>query len=181
MIVLDVETSGVDRDKHSLLSIGAVDFLKPERQFYIECRVFDGAHISEEALLVNGFSKQEAINTQKMSEAEAVVKFLEWALKSEIHTIGGQNPFFDVSFIQKGAERASIDFPLAHRILDLHSIVYFHMMRRGITPPVKNGRSNINSDTIMEYVGIGAEPKPHNALNGAIWEAEAFSRLLYNK
>jgi len=33
----------------------------------------------------------------------------------------------------------------------------------------------------MEYVGIPAEPKPHNALRGAKWEAEVFMRLLYNK
>lgn len=181
MIVVDVETTGIEPNKHSLLSIGAVDFLDPERTFYIECRMFDGARVMDQALVVNGYSKEEIQDLSKKTEGEAVREFLLWAETSKIHTIAGQNPFFDVSFIQHAAYRNNLDFPLAHRIIDLHSIVYFHMVRRGIEPPVKNGRTDINSDLIMNYVGIDTEPKPHNALNGAVWEAEAFSRLLYDK
>jgi hypothetical protein len=55
------------------------------------------------------------------------------------------------------------------------------MTSRGITPPVLNKKTDLNSDKIMEYVGIPTEPHPHKALNGAIWELEAFSRLLYGK
>jgi hypothetical protein len=33
----------------------------------------------------------------------------------------------------------------------------------------------------MEYVGIPVEPHPHVGINGAVWEAEAFSRLFYDK
>ena len=43
MIVVDVETSGMDAYKHSLLSIGAVDFENPVERFYEECRIWDGA------------------------------------------------------------------------------------------------------------------------------------------
>jgi len=42
MVVVDVETSGLDPQKYAMLSIGAVDFENPERQFYAECRAFDG-------------------------------------------------------------------------------------------------------------------------------------------
>src|SRR3989344_2493483 len=34
MIVIDVETTGVIPTKHSILSIGAIDFNNPENQFY---------------------------------------------------------------------------------------------------------------------------------------------------
>jgi hypothetical protein len=33
----------------------------------------------------------------------------------------------------------------------------------------------------MQYVGIPPEPKPHVAINGAIWEYEALHRLIYEK
>jgi hypothetical protein len=33
----------------------------------------------------------------------------------------------------------------------------------------------------MEYCGLPGEPKPHNALTGALCHAEAFSRIAYNK
>jgi len=39
MIVADIEATGLDPRKHSILSIGAVDFEHPERQFYGECRI----------------------------------------------------------------------------------------------------------------------------------------------
>jgi hypothetical protein len=55
------------------------------------------------------------------------------------------------------------------------------MLKQGKEIPMHNKHSAINSDFIMKYVGIPAEPKPHIGINGAIWEAEAFHRLFYNK
>jgi hypothetical protein len=54
-------------------------------------------------------------------------------------------------------------------------------LKQGIEPPLEKQRSALNSDRVMKYVGIPPEPKPHNALNGAKWEAEAFMRLFYDK
>jgi DNA polymerase III epsilon subunit-like protein len=34
MIIVDVETSGLDINNHQILSIGAIDLENPERQFY---------------------------------------------------------------------------------------------------------------------------------------------------
>lgn len=181
MIILDVETSGIEPLKHSLLSIGAVDFKNPTRTFYEECRMWDEAHVMEEALAVNGYTEEQIRDPKKQTESELVTKFLYWMKDCENHTIAGQNVFFDAGFIIAAANRNHIDISIARRIIDQHSICYAHMIQRGIEPPIKNKRTDLNSDTIMQYVGIPAEPKPHIAINGALWEAEAFSRLLYNK
>lgn len=181
MIVVDVEMSGVNPEKNSIVSIGAVDFEMPERRFYEECRVWDGAHISEEALAVNGYTEEELLDTAKQSPEELIKKFIEWAQGSKEHTLMGQNPGTDLWFMENTANRFHIEWPFAHRSLDLHTVCVMHMIKRGIELPVSNNRSNINSDFIMKYVGIPEEPKPHIAINGAIYEAEAFSRLLYGK
>ena len=47
--------------------------------------------------------------------------------------------------------------------------------------PQKHNHSALNLDTILVYVGLLEEPKPHNGLRGAKLEAEAFSRLFYDK
>jgi len=39
----------------------------------------------------------------------------------------------------------------------------------------------LNKLIILCYVGLPDEPSPHNALTGAVVEAEALSRLLYDK
>jgi len=181
MIVVDIETTGTDAHKHSIVSIGAVNLDKPSEQFYEECRVWDGAHIDSAALDVNGYSEDAVKDPTKQEEGDVVRGFFAWLEGRENQLLAGQNPMFDLGFLQAAAARHHIDFRIAHRSLDLHTMTYFHMVKRGIEPPMKNKKTDINSDGIMNYVGIPAEPKPHIALNGALWEAEAFSRLLFNR
>lgn len=184
MIVLDIETTGVDFKVHSIVSIGAVDFLHPERRFYEECRIFPSAHIDPEGLAVNGFTQEQIEDVSKKTDGEIVKDFLKWLSESEEQTIAGQNPMVvDVPFLRAVSERYHFNNTFAHRSLDLHSVCYLHMTERGVTPPVDPVKKHtaLNSDTIMTYVGIPTEPHPHNALNGALYEAEAFSRLLYGK
>ncbi len=56
-----------------------------------------------------------------------------------------------------------------------------HTIKRGMVPPVSNGRTDLNSDKIMEYVGLPDEIHPHKSINCAKTAAEAISRLLYDK
>lgn len=181
MIVLDIEASGTDPYKHSIVSIGALYFEKPEKQFYAECKIWDGAHIMKEALEVNGFSEEEIRDPKKKTEKEVVLEFFEWIKESKDHTTAGQNPSFDRDFLRLAAERNHLDYSLSYRTVDLHSVCYLHMIERGMTPPVKNNRSDLNSGKILNYVGLLEEPKPHNALTGAKVAGEALSRLLYNR
>jgi len=62
MIVLDVEATGTEPHKHSIVSVGALDIANPTNRFYMECRAWDGAHIMDEALAVNGFSREQVID-----------------------------------------------------------------------------------------------------------------------
>lgn len=181
MIIVDVESTGTEPTKHSILSIGAIDFLNPKNQFYGECRIWDGAHVMDEALAVNGFSREEIVSEKKQTEESLVKSFLTWVNSVSENTIAGQNPSFDRDAIHKASERYHINWPLAYRTIDLHTVCYFHMIKNGVIPPIANKRTDLNSDKIMKYVGIPVEPHPHNALNGAKVATEALSRLFYNK
>ncbi|MEX0931362.1 MAG: 3'-5' exonuclease [Candidatus Paceibacterota bacterium] len=181
MIVVDVEATGTEPGIHGLVSIGAIDLDKPERQFYEECHIDEGIHVMKEALRINGFSEQELYDISKPSEEEIVTAFISWALDTSDHTIAGQNPSFDRDFIRAGAKRYHIDWPLAYRTVDLHSVCVTHMLERKKELPIEKERSALTSDAIFSYVGLPAEPHPHNALVGAQMEAEAFSRLFWGK
>lgn len=181
MIILDVETTGTNPLMHSLVSIGAVDFTHPHIQFYEECRIWDGAHIEPEALQVNGYSGDEIIDLRKQSETDLVNHFLQWLHDRDDMVIAGMNISFDIHFIEAAARRAGESAELSHRSIDLHSITFTHMLGHGVNPPLKHKKTALDSDTVMKYVGIPVEPKPHVALNGALWEAEAFSRIIYKK
>ena len=181
MIVTDIETTGTNPEKHSILSIGAIDLDNPKEEFYGECKMWEGAHVDDEALNINDVTLEEAQDPAKQSEAQLVADFLAWIMERTEHTIAAHNPVFDISFLEAAAMRAKINFPLARRSIDQHTVTITHLLLNGKQPPVEKGRTAVNSDFIMKYVGIPAEPRPHNALNGAKWEAEALSRMLYNK
>ncbi|MEX0917024.1 MAG: 3'-5' exonuclease [Candidatus Paceibacterota bacterium] len=183
MIVIDIEASGTNYEKHSIVSIGALDFDKPEHQFYDECRIWDGAHIMEEALLVNGFSEEEITDPMKKTESEIVRAFLAWSQEVKDRTLAGQNVSFDRDFLRAGSERAGLDWDLAYRTIDTHTLAWMHMVKRGMNPPVDPAkrRSALDLDAVLNYVGIPNEPTPHNALTGALSHAEVISRLLYDK
>ncbi|PIR86043.1 hypothetical protein COU14_00935 [Candidatus Kaiserbacteria bacterium CG10_big_fil_rev_8_21_14_0_10_44_10] len=183
MLIVDVETSGLSPEKCSILSIGALDLENPDQRFYGECRVWDGAHISDEAMEINGFTEEQAKDTNKKSEAELVTEFLEWSQHLNNRTITGQNPSFDRDFLQSAAGRAKLSWDLAHRTIDTHTLAYMHIVKMGGETPVdhQHRRSNLDLDAILNYCGIPDEPMPHNALTGAMSHAEVTSRLLYDK
>ena len=182
MIVLDVESSGLSPHTHSILSLGALDLDDPTNRFYDECRIWDGAHIEDDALAINGFSREEVTDATRKSEAELIAAFVAWACdKPANRMLAAQNPSFDLEFVQAACRRAGIDCPFGKRTIDVHSLVWLHMNERGIAPPTEKHRSSINLDFALRYCGIPEEPKPHNALTGALCHAEVISRIAYTK
>ena len=181
MIVVDIETSGTSPYKHSILSIGAVDFSNPERQFYQECQIEKDKEYTEEALNVNGFKKEELTDPKKKTLESVLNEFMKWIEPVADKTIGGHNVNFDAGFLNYSFKRYNINFSFGHRVIDTHSLVYASILSRGLNVPIKNDKTDINSDYVFNYVGLPAEPKPHNALNGAKMEAEALSRLIFGR
>lgn len=183
MIVIDIEASGLDYKKDSMVSLGALDLDNPEHRFYAECRIWDGASYNEESLAVCGYSVEEITDPTKIPEGEMVRQFLEWSQHMGDRTLAGQNVSFDRDYLKAACEREGLSWDLAHRTIDTHSLCYMHMVKQGLTPPIdpEHRRSALNLDAVLNYCGIPDEPQPHNALTGALSHAEVISRLLYGK
>ena len=182
MIVVDVETTGINPDKHAIVSIGAVEFEHAHNQFYGECRIEKGVEVDPQAMSVNGMSKADITDPKKPTLAELTQEFDEWVKSVVDITLGGQNVTFDLRMLW-GAYRKmpQLRAPFGYRTVEMHTLAYTHMKRRGIKIPTRHNRSNIDTDAIHKYVGLPEEPKPHHALTGAKMEAEALSRLMYGK
>lgn len=181
MIVIDAEMSGLSPLKHSLVSIGAVDFTHPERQFYGECRIWDGAETDPEALAVNGFTDEQCRDKNKKSETELIKEFYVWIQEIPDKTIAGQNVSIDAKFLNQALMRADIEWRFSFRTLDLHAVVYAQFLKEGREIPLKFDQSALSLGKILTSLGLPEEPKPHIALNGAKYEAEAFSRVIHGK
>ena len=183
MIAIDIEASGVDYLKNSIISIGAIDLDDKEKVFYGECSVWEGSHISPEAIVFLHMSEEDFRDSRKQSEAELVEKFMRWVESVNDRTLLGQNVSFDRDFLKAACGRIHHDWPLAHRTVDTHSLCYMHHIKRGLKPPFdeEKHRTALNLDAILVYCGIPEEPVPHNALTGAKSHAEVAYRLLYDK
>ena len=183
MIIVDVEASGTNYAKHSIVSIGALSLEDPTLRFYEECQIWDGAHIMDGALAVNGFTKAEITDPTKPAESDIVKAWLEWTQHFSDRTLAGQNVSFDRDMLRSAAERAGYSWDLAYRTIDTHTLCWMHMVQRNIEPPIdlQHRRSGLDLDAVLQYCGIPEEPKPHNALTGALCHAEVISRLLYGR
>ncbi len=180
MIVLDMEMTGVDHQKCSIVSIGAVEFEHPENQFYGECRPWDGAEITDEALKINGFTRTQ-LAQQPKSHDQLVKEFLAWTKPIKNRTIAGQSLWMDIAFLKVALTRLNTIWPFGHRYVDSHALAYEHFARAGKLILKKEGTSDINLDKILEFLGIEVRGSTHNALEDAQLTAEILSRLIYGK
>ena len=187
MIVVDVETTGLDPHRNSIVSIGAVEFENPANQFYQECKVRSCSEISDGALKINGFTRKEVADIRKPTLIETMHNFLDWSGECREQTLAGHNISFDRGFLEESLKHANAGndkariWPFGYRTIDAHTICYASHLMHGIMPPLKDGKSNINLDVALAYVGMPSEPKPHNALTGAKVTAELLSRLVWGK
>lgn len=179
MIVVDVETSGLDPKTSSIISIGAINFINTNQRFYAECNVFDGAFISPESLKINGFEKDQIVkNKDKKSLREIIIEFSSWVKNQNTEKIiAGQNPSFDRDFLIHSFELNQIEFPFTFRTVDLNTLCINYVIQKKIDMKI----SILNTNRIYSILGMPSEPNPHNALTGAIMETEAFYRLIYGK
>lgn len=181
MVIIDIETTGLDHSKHSILEIGALDFNNSSNEFYQKCRIFEGAEVDENALKINGYNDMQLYDLDKQDLKSLLLNFIEWITPIKNKTLAGQNVDFDILFLKESLKKCNIDWIVSWRKIDLHTLVYCDCLKKGFIPKIKNEFSNLSGDKIMEYVGLPTEPKPHTGINGVKYEAEAFSRLIYGK
>jgi DNA polymerase III epsilon subunit-like protein len=183
VIVVDVETSGIDKDINGIISLGAVDFSNPANEFYMEARLDMDLRCDAEALMINGFSLEQVRDPNwGVSSKEMMLAFRDWVfntVKSDI-TLAGHNTGFDRDFIKAAFRRHELTTPFGYRVIDLHSTAYeWYVKKRYAIPLTDKRTSNIGSDQIHGIVGLPAERRPHHALVGARTKAEAFYRFWY--
>ena len=193
MIVLDIETSGLDKVKCGIWQIGALDFYAPQNTFLEEARIDKEDTVIEDALKVTGKTIEELMDRNKQSQKQLLENFFSWCRKTKVKNCLCQNPQFDTTFLEIKARKYSLEIPFHYRAFDLHSIAsvrYYQLNNKFL---IKENRSDIGLFNILKLCNIPDERiqvkkgkvikqgKPHSALEDAELTAECFSRLVYGK
>ena len=188
MIVIDIETSGLDYNKCGIWQIGAID-LDLGKDFLEEARIDDEDEIMQEALEITGKTENELRDKSKQSQKQLIENFFKWAEKIKIKNLICQGPQFDFAFIRVKADKYNLEFPFPHRAFDLHSIaqtIYFLKNKKFL---IEKSESALGLTKILEMIGKEderrenvdgkiTEGKPHNALEDCKLEAECFEKLM---
>lgn len=193
MIVLDIETSGVDFLQCGIWQIGAVDFENPENQFLDECRIDDEDIVTESSMVVTGKTEVEMKDSKKQTQKQLVEKFFEWCKKFKIKNFICQNPQFDTTFLKIKALKYGLEYPFHYRAFDLHSVASLKFKQIKGKLLIRDSYSGMDFTYIINFCGLEdhriqvennevvKEGASHNALEDAKLTAECFSRIIYGK
>jgi DNA polymerase III alpha subunit (gram-positive type) len=164
-ISVDVETTGTDPVKNGIVAIGACNFSN-RKEIYIENKIRPDALISDEALNINGFTRDEITQSYKIDEYSALCELIDYANENKLTIIVGKNPNFDYNFLKEIWLRNNENlkgFPFSYRVIDVTSFVITSCLQARNPIPEKG----FSSEFISNILDIEQEPKPHNALSGA--------------
>lgn len=188
MIIVDIETGGINKEKCGIWQIGAIDLTTGE-EFLDEGRLDDEDILfvdgKKSAIEVIGKTEEYLRDRKKQSQKELLTNFLKWVNKRSIKNFLCQNPQFDVAFIEIKARKYGLETPFHHRSFDLHSIAqtkYKEIKGDFLMKNDTNGiHSNMGLTNILKFCGMSDNRGVHNALEDCKLTGECFSRLIYGK
>jgi DNA polymerase III epsilon subunit-like protein len=192
MIVVDLETSGLDHVNCGIWQIGAVD-LSNREEFFQEARIDAEDLISKEALLVIGKNEEQLRDRTKQTQKKLLENFFKWYSKRKNKVFIAQNPQFDFAFLDIKARKYGLKLPFGYRALDLHSIAAFRYLQIKGKFLIEKENSGMGLSGIIKFCGL-KDPrriihkgkiiqsgKSHSALGDVRLEAECFFRLVFGK
>jgi DNA polymerase III epsilon subunit-like protein len=192
MIVVDIETSGVDYLHSGIWQIGAVD-LSTKEEFFQESRIDEEDSVSSEALLVIGKTEKQLRDSIKQSQKKLLANFFQWYSKRKNKVFIAQNPQFDLVFLDIKAKKYGLKSPFGYRAFDIHTIGALRHMQINGNFLIEKELSGMRLSEIIQFCGLKdtrvivekgkiiQKGASHNALEDAYLEAECFSRLVFGK
>jgi DNA polymerase-3 subunit epsilon len=183
ILVLETETGGIDPDRHSLLSIGAVVWEDGRRGAEIEILVAEPElTVTARAMEINRIDLvAHARHAAAPAEALAMLtrfvadQFSQAFASGERVVLAGHNIGFDVGFLKRLFRMTGSDFEavFSHRVLDTASILRF-LSLAGLAP---EGVAASNEAFRYFEISVPAADR-HTALGDARATAELLTRLV---
>jgi DNA polymerase-3 subunit epsilon len=175
LVVIDLETSGINPFRHEVLSVAIVPLILPEPPCVVYVR---SQEIQWSQFAKKNFKNFSSVWDEKAVPAvtafETIEQYVTQTFGQDNVTAIGHNVGFDMAFLRKLAYLAGRDeLPrISHRALDTHTMLYM-LYLKGQLP-----ESALSSDGAFEYFGITIpEGDRHTALGDALATRELVLKL----
>lgn len=169
LIVVDVETSGLNPDTHDVLEVAAIDLTTSEELHFVPTptRPDWQTVASPEAMQVNRYYERGVFKDQ-VDDDTTRKRWIALAGMLDGNIIAGANPQFDAAFVDAALRHWKIKPTRRHQLRDLATYAS-GILRIDPAEPT-------SSATVLDELGI-INRSPHSALGDATAAAAAFSAL----
>jgi len=172
---VDVETTGLDPDKHEVIEIGCVlvnqnwpgdapifDLIE---EFELKIKPVQIENADPVALRINGFDPNQWVFAYDLKQAMEI-----FGKKTADAIMVGHNVCFDFMFIDKAFKKADVPNKMHYHKLDTISIAFAKLHNEG-------GADRFSLNFLCEYFGIKNE-HAHTALSDARATFEVYKKLM---
>ena len=168
VLVIDLETTGVDARTDSIVQVAAVllDARTLEEVDVYNTMVRPSTPISEGARAVHGLRESDLVSAPALSSAlRTLARFASPDLR-----IAGHNVGFDAGFLRAGYASLGLDYPFDYHAVDVWSIAWFFLSRQGVV------LRSYSLDQLRDYFALPV-PEFHDALLDARASADVLRRV----
>lgn len=178
IIVIDVETGGLDPQTDALLAIGAVCLNvdgAAEGTFHSLVAPAPGLFVNPSALAINGLKPSPSWPP----EAEALRAFDNFCQRWAPAMFAGCNIPFDSAFLAAAARRCHLPEPVGRHVLDIKSLALALHVNGALSLPIKRRLPSVSLDSILMALNLPVRHgQYHDALTDARLTANALWQLL---
>lgn len=170
LIVIDLETNGLEVPEVRIVEIGAVRMTRDFELADTFRSLVDGRPMTPVATAVNNITDAMLEGEQPFQEVSK--GFVEWCRKSSDYVLGAWGAYFDLCVLRSEYRRIGVRYPHPGRGLDVKAIAWFETFCRG-NPSSKGG-----VDSLCEQFGVEFEGTRHRALDDALAEARILQEIV---
>lgn len=178
LIVVDVETTGLDIKQHWPIEVAAINVQTGEEMYFVPAIPESALATADgDALRINRYFER-GVYKQQLKVAETMDRWQQLLKLLNCNTFGGSNPTFDTAMVSKGASWAIGEHSMAtgfwnapstwhHRLADLAA---YAGPAFGLEPHELEGLADV-------CARLGVDDGEHTALGDARATVECFQKL----
>lgn len=168
---VDVETTGLDPRVNDIVDLAVItvdqDSIEELHRYNTRVMPPTDTVVHEKAVEVNGFDR-EVWQKSNALPLETAMKVFSEVTREAIMV--AHNITFDWSFIEEAFRKTGIDNHMDYHRIDMFTLAWSKLYWTNI--------QRFNLKHICEYIGIGEEPEPHRAINGAEKILQVYRELI---
>jgi DNA polymerase III epsilon subunit-like protein len=177
LLVLDIESTGIDVTKHEIIQLAAIlidkKTLKEKQTFSSFVKPVSWANRDPEAMAVNGIVWEQLKNAPSIKTV--LQKFNRTFGKDCIPTTYGGN--LDIIFLPAAYRKAGMKYPFDYHTFNMWPLFYTYMaLQKKLTN--KKRYVGFSLEDVAEFLEVPPSENRHDALGDCYYEAEILRRLI---